>query len=107
MSDAPADPGRVPDGPVARFLTTLEREDHVLLVLRDELYEGSWQEMRRDLIDRREGRPCVFKLAQRIAQDIERIDRLAEFECSHKVNLADYLDVKGTPGVPPPEDGSR
>ena len=48
--------------------------------------------MRQDLIDRREGRPYIFKLAQRITQDIERIDRLWTFEREHAVNLVDFVE---------------
>jgi len=91
VNDGPADEGRTIPNAVGRFLVTLQGEDRVLLVLRDQLYEGSWQTMRQDLIDRREGKPYIFKLAQRISQDIERIDRLWAFEREHEVNLADFL----------------
>jgi len=92
VSDAPAGRRRAVSDVVERFLATLGREDRVLLALRDQLYEGSWRELRQDLINRREGRPYIFKLAQRIASDIERIDRLSAFESEHAVNLVDYLD---------------
>jgi hypothetical protein len=101
VSDAPADEHRPISGPVGRFLASLQREDCILLVLRDQLYEGSWQEMRQDLIDRREGRPCVFKLARRIDQDIERIDRLKAFEREQGIDLADYVDLAARLGLTP------
>ncbi|MBN1346234.1 MAG: hypothetical protein JXQ73_26330 [Phycisphaerae bacterium] len=99
MSEAPAEKRESVSGVVARFLAALEREDHVLLVLRDELYEGSWELMREDLIDRKEGRPCVFKLARRIGQDIERIDRLSAFEREQGVDLADQVDLAAELGA--------
>jgi hypothetical protein len=92
VSDAPAGQERHVSEVVKRFLDTLEREDRVLLVLRDQLYEGRWSDMRQDLIDRREGKPYIFKLAQRIGEDIERIDRLWAFERDQAINLSNYLE---------------
>jgi len=71
----------------------MSREEHVLLVLRHELYEGSWDEMEADLRARLEGRPYIFKLANRIADDLDRIQRLREFERIHDVDLSNYVDV--------------
>jgi hypothetical protein len=99
VSEAPAEkPGAVSE-PIARFLASLEREDFVLLVLRDELYEGSWELMREDLIDRKEGRPCVFKLAKRISQDIERIERISSFEREQGMDLAEHVDLAAEIGA--------
>ena len=66
----------------------------MLVVLRHELYEGSWDEMDKDLRARLEGRPYIFKLANRIADDLERIQRLREFEQSHDIDLTDYVDIE-------------
>ncbi len=76
-----------------RFVGRMSREEHVLLVLRHELYEGSWDEMEADLRARLEGRPYIFKLANRIVDDLDRIRRLREFEQQHDVDLSDYVDV--------------
>ena len=65
----------------------------MLVVLRHELYDGSWDEMEKDLRARLDGRPYIFKLAHRIADDLERIERLREYERSVGVNLADFVDV--------------
>jgi len=54
----------------------LEPQDRMLILLRDELYEGRWDLMRQDLLDRLNGRPYIFKLANRIQDDLERIERL-------------------------------
>lgn len=54
----------------------LTPEDRMLVVLRDELYEGRWDLMKRDLEDRLEGRPYIFKLVHRIQDDLRRIERL-------------------------------
>ena len=63
----------------------------MLVSLRDELYEGSWDQMLKDLKDRLEGKPYIFKLVNRISADIQRIDKLREYEKKHRINLADYL----------------
>ena len=74
------------------FVKSLLPEDVQLLVLRDELYDGSWEEMRRDLEDRRDGKPFIFKLVNRIEEDLQRIDKLSTYEERHGVSLGDYLE---------------
>ena len=74
-----------------RFVAGLAEEAIMLLRLRDELYDGRWDVMLSDLNDRLQGRPYVFRLAHRIQDDIERIERLHRFERQHGVNLAEYL----------------
>jgi len=63
----------------------------MLVIMRDELYEGSWDDMLRDLEERRAGKPYIFKLASRIDDDIARLKKLQSYEGDHDVNLADYL----------------
>ncbi len=74
------------------FVKTLLPQDLQLLVLRDELYDGSWEEMQRDLEDRRDGKPFIFKLVNRIEEDLQRIERLWAYEQRHQVNLGKYLE---------------
>ena len=74
------------------FFRTLPPEEVQLLILRDELYDGSWDEMRRDLAARRDGKPFIFKLINRIEEDLKRIERLAGYEEQHTVNLGAYLE---------------
>lgn len=69
------------------FYRSLSPEDILLLDLRDELYDGSWDEMAQDLEDRRAGRPYVFRLINQIEDDLLRIRRLGSFEKSHQINL--------------------
>ncbi len=66
----------------------------MLVVLRRELYDGSWDEMVKDLQARLEGRPYIFKLAHRIADDLDRIDRLRRFEQSVGQDLTDYVNIE-------------
>jgi hypothetical protein len=74
------------------FVRGLSPEDRTLLILRDELYDGSWEEMRADLVGRRDGKPFIFQLATRIDEDLERIARLARYEDEHHLDLGEYLE---------------
>lgn len=74
-----------------QFVAGLGEEEIMLLRLRDELYGGRWDAMLADLNDRLQGKPYVFKLAHRIQDDIERIERLNRFERQHNVDLAKYI----------------
>ena len=80
---------------VESFVRALSREERMLVVLKTELYEGSWDEMEADLKARLEGRPYIFKLAHRISDDLERIARLRDFERACGVDLSDYVTMEG------------
>jgi len=64
-------------------------EEKMLITLRDELYKGSWEIMLQDLKDRLKNRPYVFKLVNRIEEDIERIENFQRFELKHNVKLVE------------------
>ena len=51
-----------------------------LIILRDELYDGSWELFMQDLRNRLEKRPAVYKITERIKEDIERIADIMERE---------------------------
>lgn len=89
MSPVPTD---APDQ-VRQYVDRLASEERMLVVLKRELYEGSWDEMVADLQARLEGRPYIFKLANRIADDLERITRLREFERQAGVDLCEYVGL--------------
>lgn len=93
------------DKPVKRVLSrsepllqqcveALTSEERMLVVLKHELYDGSWDEMVADLRARLEGRPYIFKLAHRIADDLDRIDRLRKIERKHDVDLSDFVSLE-------------
>ena len=79
---------------VQRFVEGLSSEERMLVVLKRELYECSWDEMVADLQARLEGRPYIFKLAHRIVDDLERIQRLREFERRWDLDLSDYVKLE-------------
>lgn len=80
--------------PVQWFLDSLSGEERLLVILKRELYEGSWDEMVADLKARLAGRPYIFKLAHRIEDDLERIERLRAFEVQRGVDLSDYIRLE-------------
>ncbi|MBZ0135987.1 MAG: hypothetical protein K8I27_06400 [Planctomycetes bacterium] len=72
------------------YYDSLSEEEKMLLVLRDELYMDSWDKMEDDLRNRLKGRPYIFKLVNRIEEDLERIQKLRAYEEKHKINLRDH-----------------
>ena len=89
--------GQVGEKPLSQevkdFLNSLSNESRMLIVLKAQLYDGSWEPMLDDLRNRLAGKPYIFKLANRIHDDIERIEQMAEFETVHNIDLADYVDL--------------
>ena len=71
----------------------LRSEERMLVVLKRELYEGSWDEMAADLQARLAGKPYIFKLAHRIEDDLGRIDQLRAIEQRYGVDLSDYVKL--------------
>jgi hypothetical protein len=92
--DAPgnADSSAPVDEVIKAFIAGLHEEERMLILLQKELYEGSWQEMLTDLNNRLEGRPYIFKLANRIRDDLSRIEKLRAFEQEHNIKLTDYVE---------------
>lgn len=72
------------------WVSALDTECRMLIVLRDELYRGRWEEMLSDLEERLKGDPYLFKLVNRIRQDIERIKRFRGYENGHGINLKEF-----------------
>ena len=78
---------------VSGFVSGLTEEQEMLIVLKAQLYDGSWEPMLEDLRNRLAGKPYIFKLANRIQDDIERIERMAAFEDEHGIDLADHVSM--------------
>ena len=76
--------------PHREYFEALTHEEKLLLILRDDLYGGSWSRMAQDLSDRLKGKPYIFKLVNRIEEDLVRIQKLARYEEKHDINLAKY-----------------
>lgn len=73
----------------------MSKAEKMLVAVRDELYEGSWEMMLKDLEARMRGKPYVFKLANRIEDDIAAIKRLRKFERENGVDLAEVISWPG------------
>ena len=78
---------------VSDFVEGLSDEHRMLVVLKAQLYDDTWEPMLDDLQNRLAGKPYIFKLANRIQEDIRRIEEMQEFEAEHNVDLADYVKV--------------
>ena len=76
---------------VSDFVDGLSDEHRILVVLKAQLYDGTWEPMLDDLRHRLKGKPYIFKLANRIQDDIRRIEEMQEFEAEHNIDLADYV----------------
>jgi hypothetical protein len=78
---------------VSEYVDGLSDEHRMLVVLKAQLYGGSWEPMLDDLKNRLAGKPYIFKLASRIKDDIERVEQMRKFEAEHNVDLTEYVDL--------------
>ena len=81
------------DSVIAEFVDRLSDEQRMLIVLKSQLYDGRWEAMVDDLQNRLAGKPYIFKLANRIKDDIARIEQMQAFEREHQVDLADFVEL--------------
>jgi hypothetical protein len=78
---------------VSEFVKGLSEEHRMLIALKSQLYGGTWEPMLDDLRNRLAGKPYIFKLVNRIKDDIEHIEQMQQFETEHNVDLADYVET--------------
>ena len=78
---------------VDNYVAILSDEHRMLVVLKSQLYGGSWETMLDDLKNRLEGKPYIFKLVNRINDDIVRIQEMKEFEEKNSIDLADFIEM--------------
>jgi len=83
--------GTVNNTAITDYVDSLSQESRMLVVLKAQLYAGSWEPMLNDLRNRLDGKPYIFKLANRIQDDIERIEQMMQFEAGHSVDLTEYV----------------
>lgn len=77
------------DEPLKAGARSLEPAERTLVLLRNELYGGSWDELIADLQARQNRNPFVFKLNSRIEEDLERIAKLRALEEETGLDLQD------------------
>jgi hypothetical protein len=78
---------------ISDFIAGLSDEHRMLVILKAQLYGGTWEPMLDDLENRLEGKPYIFKLANRIKDDIERIEQMRKFEEEHNLDLTEYVEL--------------
>ena len=78
---------------VRDYVDGLSNEHRMLVVLKRQLYDGSWEPMLDDLKNRLADKPYIFKLVNRIQDDIERIQGMQKFEQERNIDLADYVEL--------------
>jgi hypothetical protein len=78
---------------VRDFVDRLSDEHRMLVILKAQLYDGTWEPMLDDLQNRLAGKPYIFKLVNRIKDDIKRIEQMQKFEEEHNVDLAQYVEL--------------
>ena len=81
------------DAVVRDYVESLGNESKMLVALKSQLYSGSWDTMVDDLNNRLKGKPYIFKLTNRINDDVARIEELRSFEKANDVDLADYVEL--------------
>ena len=79
------------DEDVSAFVRGLTETERVTLIVRDELFGGSWESYQKDLEARAPGRPNGIKQASRIQDHRKALEKLRRVEGRHGVNLTDYL----------------
>jgi len=73
------------------FVRQMKEFEHVLVDLKELLYEGSWDRITTDLRNARDHKPHVYRLSHAIERDLKAIERLKAFEEKHNVSLAQVL----------------
>jgi len=92
--NAPDKGKAAPSKEVSDFIAGLTAEHRMLIILKKQLYGGQWEPMLSDLRNRLAGKPYIFKLVNRIQDDIERIEKLSAFEKQAGIDLSDFVDLK-------------
>jgi len=81
------------DSALDDFVRALDNECRMLVALKAQLYGGRWEPMLDDLNNRLAGKPYIFKLSNRIKDDVDRIKEMQAFESEHKIDLADFVEL--------------
>ena len=76
-----------------QIVNALSEQEKVLVICNYELYDGRWDLITHDLLERLEGRPYIFKLGERIRDDIERVIKLRRIEEENGIKLGDYVKI--------------
>lgn len=81
------------DKAIEGFVNGLSDEHKMLVALKVQLYGGKWTPMLDDLNNRLAGKPYIFKLVNRIKDDVGRIEEMQAFENAHGVDMAEFVSL--------------
>jgi len=81
------------DETIINLIRKISEEHKMLIILKTQLYDNEWEPMLDDLKNRLAGKPYIFKLANRIQDDIQRIEEMRRIEKNHNIDLTDYVDL--------------
>lgn len=82
---------------ITDYISGLSDEHRMLVILKTQLYGGTWEPMVDDLFHRLMEPPRIRKLEVRINEDVKRIEEMQKFEVEHNIDLADYIDLDNEP----------
>ena len=77
---------------IVEGISRLSKKDIMLVLLRKELYVGSWDKMEQDLNDKLKGL-YIYKVTPNIEADLVRIGNLKKLEASLGINLLTYASA--------------
>jgi len=78
---------------VKTILENLTYEEKQLILLCEELYDKKWDRFLIDLEERLKGRPYIFRLVNRIEEDIKRVKKLQAIEADYNISLFEHNEL--------------
>jgi len=82
---------------VTDFVNSLNYEERMLVILKAQLYNGEWKLMLEDLEKRLSCKPYIFKLVNRIKDDINKVKKMQKYEAENNIDLAEYIELDNEP----------
>lgn len=77
------------------FLAKATDADRMLLDVLEILYVGRWEDLLEDLQAASQGKPHVFKIADRVQEDLARARKMWELETKYGVRLRSLIGESG------------
>ncbi|MCX7804447.1 MAG: hypothetical protein N3A38_04570 [Planctomycetota bacterium] len=79
------------------YVAGIQEHEKVLILVKEELYGGSWARLEADLQARLAGKPYLFKIktGRVLQRDLEAVRRMRKYEEAKGCDLAKILREKG------------
>ncbi len=83
------------------YVAGIKEHEKVLILVKEELYGGSWARLEADLQARLAGKPYLFKIktGRVLQRDLDAVRRMRKYEEEKGCDLAKILREKGDPGI--------